>query len=455
MDLKELSSVWSVKIVKGIIKTSGKGRGESLPGKIARKLDKNILRDLSELSNTIVITGTNGKTTTSNLISAILEQGHLPVINNKNGNNLINGITQVYAENAYELRKSPEKEWAVIECDEATIVPLLKEVHPVIIVINNFFRDQLDRYGEIDILINKMHEAVAETDARLILNADDPFVARFSDLQNQKVYFGISKDAYNFEKTNMKESLYCPNCGTKLTYETMFYSQLGYFRCDNCGFRRQMPKYEISNIERNNKGFHFQIADKGQDGEALTSDFQLNLFGVHNLYNALSAVSVARELDLSDQTIDEGLRNFKLNNGRMSIYHYRGSDLVVNLIKNPAGADVAIEEINHDLNDKSVVLFLNDLTADGNDVSWIWDADFEKLTRSEISHFLCSGRRAWDMANRLKYAGINPDKIKVIPDIEKAVDFSLDHFAKTYYLPNYTALNLVNNHLLSRAAQEK
>lgn len=455
MDLKELSSVWSVKIVKGLIKTSGRGRGESLPGKIARKLDKNILRDLSGLSNTIVVTGTNGKTTTSNLISSILEHGHLPVINNKNGNNLINGITQVFAENAYELRKSPKKEWAVIECDEATIVLLLKEVHPVMIVINNFFRDQLDRYGEIDILINKMHEAVAGTDARLILNADDPFVARFADLPNPKVYFGVNKDAYHFEKTNMKESLYCPDCGTKLTYETMFYSQLGYYRCENCGFSRHMPKYEISKVERNNKGFYFQVADKGPGGDTLTSDYQLSLFGVHNLYNALSAVSVARELNVSDKAIGEGLGHFKLDNGRMSIYHYRGSDLVVNLIKNPAGADVAIEEINHDQHAKSVVLFLNDLTADGNDVSWIWDADFEKLAKTNIPHFLCSGRRAWDMANRLKYAGIEPDTIKVIPDIEKAVDFSLDHFRKTYYLPNYTALNLVNTHLLGRAAKEK
>ncbi|TGA96867.1 DUF1727 domain-containing protein [Sporolactobacillus shoreae] len=461
MRVNELFSIWSVKLIKRIIRATGKGRGESMPGKLARILDGDILRNLAKRTNTIIITGTNGKTTTSNLISAILGRGGLPVINNTSGNNLINGITQIYVEKAQELKKSRTKEWAVIECDEATIVPLLKEVHPVVIVINNFFRDQLDRYGEIDILINKMHEAIAATDARLILNTDDPFVARFSDLKNKKIYFGISKNAYHFEKTSVRESLYCPNCGSKLMYEAMFYSQLGYYTCEHCGFKRQIPDYEIKKIQRNNKGFLFQVTEKQQDEAGTgsspnerTSDYQLSLFGVHNLYNALSAVSVAKELNLPNEAIFGGLENYKLKNGRMTIYHYNGTDRIVNLIKNPASADVAIGEINYDPQNKSVVFFLNDLTADGNDVSWIWDVDFERLAQSSISNFLCSGRRAWEMANRLKYADIDPNKIKVVPEIGKAMDFSLVHFTKTYYLPNYTALNSVNNYLVNKSAKE-
>lgn len=461
MDLKEISSIWSVKMIKGLIKFSGRGKGESLPGKIARKLDKKILTDLSQFANTIIVTGTNGKTTTSNLISSILKQGNLFVINNSEGNNLINGITQVYTEHAYQLKKLAKTKWAVIECDEATVIPLLKEVHPVMIVINNFFRDQLDRYGEIDALINKMHAAIDKSDAKLILNTDDPFVARFSDLKNEKLYFGINKDAYNFENSNMKDSLYCPSCGRKLSYEHMFYGQLGYYKCDFCGFKREQPKYEIKKIERNDKGYNFKLKTRDESSnnsddtdEENDLDYQLSLFGVYNLYNALSALSVAKELNIADKAIYDGLNNFKLNNGRMTVYQYNGCDHIVNLIKNPSGADVAIEEINHDKKDKRIVLFLNDMAADGNDVSWIWDADFEKLTKTEVSHFLCGGRRAWDMANRLKYAGIDPAKIKVIPNIKKAVEFSLEYNEKTYYLPNYTALERVNKLLMSKVKKD-
>ncbi|MDD9149205.1 MurT ligase domain-containing protein [Sporolactobacillus sp. CQH2019] len=430
--------------VKKFIQLMHQGHGNTLSGELARMIDPRILKKLSSTMNVIAVTGTNGKTTTCNLISNIFKSGHIPSVHNSLGNNLMSGITTAFIDDAGLNGKMKDK-WAIVEVDEATMVPLLKEITPKIIVINNFFRDQLDRYGEIDLLIEKIYKAIEKVDAKLVLNADDPFVNRFSDLKNEKIYFGIGADAIHFEKNSMADSKYCPNCGRPLHYSQTFYGQLGYYSCE-CGFKRHDPKFEVENVRKAEHGYQLTINQ---------SDYILGLSGVHNIYNALAAFSVAQEIRIPIEAVREGLETYSVRNGRMTTYLFNHTRQVLNLVKNPAGYNITISEVNDDPQKKQIVLFLNDFAADGEDISWIWDVDFEKFRNEKVWQIICSGTRAYDLAIRLKYAEIGEEKVRIIPNLKKAIDQALESASLTYYLPNYTPLEHVRSYLELRTQSDQ
>lgn len=413
----------------------GKGGG-NIPGIVAKRIDPTILRTLSEqVENIVVITGTNGKTTTSNLLANILKEAGEEIIHNAEGNNLVSGIIAAFIvkANAAGKMKKPYK-YAVLEVDEGNVPLVVRQVKPKFVIVNNFFRDQLNRYGEIDTLVDKIKAAVKETDATLILNADDPFVMRIGLLENPQIYFGLKQHAYAFDQYSMNESKFCPTCGNELKYSYVHYGQLGYYAC-GCGFKRPDADYEVTKISDD-----MRFAVKGKD-------YQLGIGGTYNVYNAIGAIACAKEFGVGDEVIKTALKAYEASNGRMQEFKIGEATCLLNLAKNQVGADISISEMLRGDDEKQIVFFLNDLDHDSADISWIWDTDYERLAGSPIKRVICSGTRAADMALRIKYAGVDENKITVLSKVEEAIDEALTMSGRTFFNPTYTALSPVQKHL--------
>lgn len=413
--------------------------GSNIPGVVARKIDKNILKKLANKTDKIIfISGTNGKTTTSQIVGHIFKENGIRIVHNSEGSNMISGITTAFIDNE-SIISGKKADIAIIEIDEGSIERVTKEVQPDLMVFTNFFRDQLDRFGEIDTLVNKIGEVLKKTNAKLILNADDPFVSRLGRIGMKADYFGLGKEAFQFEQHNMIESTFCPECGEPLVYSYTHYGQLGHYHCD-CGFGRQTPKYEILNLEVN-KGLTFKT-DVGT--------FSLPILGSYNAINALAAISICLESGLSFEQIQTALNTFSVENGRMEWFESQNKQIVLNLAKNPAGVNVSLSESNYNDEKKQYLFVLNDQAYDGKDISWIWDADYEKINDSLTERVICSGLRAEDMALRIKYAGISEEKIMIIKDIEQAVEELTRYSTNGYVVPNYTALEQTRKSLVKR-----
>lgn len=408
--------------------------GNNIPGVVARKVDHNLLKNLaSQVEHIIFVTGTNGKTTVSNLLTSMLRADGKSVISNSAGDNLITGITATFVKEASWLGKV-KAEYAVIEVDELTTVRALKEITPKAIVVNNFFRDQMERIGEIDLLVDKIAQAIQPVNTKLVLNADDPFVTRLGELDKENIYYGLNRRAFEFVQFDVSESKFCPRCGTELVYDHVHYGQLGYYRCQ-CGFKRPQTTYEISKIHSN---LTFEMNK---------TKFAMRIAGYFNIYNALAAIAGAKVLGLSDKSIQAGLDSYRSENGRMQLLKHQGYNQIINLVKNPAGVNITLSEVLQSSNRNRVVIFLNDLQYDARDISWIYDSDFERLANSNVDEIICSGTRAYDIALRMKYAGVSEEKIIVKEKKEDAVDYALATPMETYFLPTYTALESVKKYI--------
>lgn len=415
------------KLTRTASKLVGK-RGTDLPGKVLRKLNGNVLTKLADNYDEIVfVTGTNGKTTTSNLIGHTLRSAGENFINNFEGANMLDGIISTFA-----IQGNNNTKLAVIEIDEGSIKKVMKYITPTKFVINNFFRDQIDRFGEIDTLIATIGEQLEGKKIQLILNSDDPFVTRLSKYGEDNIYFGIAKDAYQFSDFGISESKFCPSCGMELTYDHVHYSQLGFYKCSKCDFEHQDVKYEVTkatvepfiNMNINN-------------GKIL----ETKLAGDYNIYNLLAAYSLLKELGLSEDQIRKGLESYSPTNGRMqSIDLNNNSTVLLNLAKNPAGLNASLAIANSMKEEINYLLVLNDNGADGIDISWIWDTDFNILASQKINNIVCSGKRAKELALRLKYSEVKAN-VEVYEDVSEAVN-KLKSYTEKYSIaiPNYTAL---------------
>ena len=415
------------KLTRTASKLVGK-RGTDLPGKVLRKLNGNVLTKLADNYDEIVfVTGTNGKTTTSNLIGHTLRSAGEHFINNFEGANMLDGIISTFA-----IQGNNNTKLAVIEIDEGSIKKVMKYITPTKFVINNFFRDQIDRFGEIDTLIATIGEQLEGKKIQLILNSDDPFVTRLSKYGEDNIYFGIAKDAYQFSDFGISESKFCPNCGMELIYDHVHYSQLGFYKCSKCDFEHQDVKYEVTkatvepfiNMNINN-------------GKIL----ETKLAGDYNIYNLLAAYSLLKELGLSEDQIRKGLESYSPTNGRMqSIDLNNNSTVLLNLAKNPAGLNASLAIANSMKEEINYLLVLNDNGADGIDISWIWDTDFNILASQKINNIVCSGKRAKELALRLKYSEVKAN-VEVYEDVSEAVN-KLKSYTEKYSIaiPNYTAL---------------
>lgn len=421
--MRQWTAINMAKLARKASRATGR-KGTDLPGQVARKIDQNILRKLAgRVDEVVFVSGTNGKTTTSNLIGHTLKANHIEIIHNNEGANMAAGITS-----AFIVQSTPQTKIAIIEIDEGSIPRVLNEMTPTKMVFTNFFRDQMDRFGEIDIMVNGIISAIQNKGIQLLLNADDPFVTRLKIASDHVTYYGMKAHAYEFEQSTMNESRYCPNCGSLLNYSHIHYNQLGHYTC-HCGFKRETLQYEIASF----------TVDPFIEMTVNDTTFNMKIAGDFNAYNALAAYTVLRELGLNDASIRKGFETYTSDNGRMQYFEKGQKKALINLAKNPAGMNASIA-MGEKLDESKVyVLSLNDFAADGRDTSWIYDADFEKLNEQTIEAIIVTGSRAEELQLRLKLAEVTAPII-LEKDIHKATALTMDYNGFTVAIPNYTSL---------------
>lgn len=427
--MRFIFSLYIAKLIYFVMRTTKISDGTSIIGLIVRKLCPDFLVYANKYikEKKINITGTNGKTTTSGIITHLIKRSGKSVINNSMGANMLNGVVNTLALEIEPFRKT---DYSVIELDEANVELLYKKFDADYLLVTNLFRDQLDRYGELATTKKFIQKGIdLKPELTLVLNADDPLVASIEG--NKKIYYGVNSVTYadipQPEKSETEEAFSCP-CGKPLKYEKKFYAQQGHYYCE-CGYKRPEPKYSADvTLYKTHSVLNIN-----------NIEYLVPLVGLFNAYNALGALSLALELGIKD--IEKNLPSFKVAFGRSEVKYLNGKRTLIQLIKNPIGANEVLKTV--DLN-SDILIAINDNYADGRDVSWLWDADFDLLMKTK-NKITVSGTRARDMALRLKYAGVPADKIKIIPDLKKAVDY----IGKTAdnditILPTYTALLKLN-----------
>ncbi len=435
-----------------------KGKGSSLPGLVALRIYPDVLKALAGQvrRGTIMVTGTNGKTTTNNMIARIASGAGCAVVANREGANLITGVTTAFIKKATLFGKV-SCDYACLEVDEASFPAVCAHARPDIVVITNFFRDQLDRYGELDSTIKFIRSALEKLpSAKLVLNADDPLVAQLKapGREGAAVFYGFGERVRRPAGAGreVKEARFCPFCGFSLHYQYYQYGQLGNYRCTHCSFRR--PKADV-------EGVRIQV-EEGSSCLALFPGGKITLHlpvgGLYNLYNALAAFAAGLLIKAEPQEMSMLLQDYAPATGRMERYHYLGKPALLNLVKNPAGFNESLTVLLEAKNQLDVLIAINDNAADGRDISWLWDVDFEVLEDRHrlINFFVCTGQRAEEMGVRLKYAGVPLDKIVVEPRLKAAVDRVLCGPGQSaYLLATYTALWPVEKILAGRCQKER
>ena len=431
-------ALWAGKTVAWLGRARGT-RGSTLPGRVALRICPGFLRLAARRVRlgVVMVTGTNGKTTTNNMMAGVLAQAGYRIIANREGANLIWGVAASFVAGAGFWGRI-RADFALLEVDEASLPVVVGHVVPDLLVVTNFFRDQLDRYGELDRTVELVKRAIGKHPrTRLVLNADDPLVAQLAGEERQTLFFGLGESVRLEATAQTRESRFCPVCGRELTYLFYHYSQLGNYRCQGCGFARPAAAVEGQAVQG---GDHLSFTVRWPGG---LTPVVLDLPGYYNVYNALAAFSVGVALGLPEKAMVDGLARFQPAIGRMERFSHRGRPVYLNLVKNPTGFNESLAAMFTASGSRDVFMAINDNDADGRDISWLWDVDFEALGRdpSSFLSFICAGIRAADMALRLKYAGVPVELIRVAPDLRQGIETALAGSGATVYLfSTYTAL---------------
>ncbi len=389
------------------------GGGSSLPGKITTKIDPNVLKDLGENYDVIIVSGTNGKTLTTALIVQVLKEKYSEVLTNKSGSNMIQGIVSTFLE--AKNPKKGEKGIAVLEVDEANVKPIVEQIKPKMFVLTNIFRDQLDRYGEIYTTYQKILDGIKlAPDALVLSNGDEP-IFNSKELPNPQVFYGFADQPadQNIKADPNTDGVLCPICQHILHYHYIIYANLGDYFCPNCGYHRPNLAFKVTEVaERTPISSKFSI-----DNQA----YEIGIGGTYNIYNALAAYSVGRELGISAEKIKHAFESNKRIFGRQEEIKVGDKDVTIILVKNPVGTNQVIDLLSTEKEPFSFVALLNANYADGIDTSWIWDGEFERLPHMNIKQFETGGQRYKDITFRLKVAGVPADKHQIQSDLEKVV----------------------------------
>ncbi|MEI7646635.1 MAG: MurT ligase domain-containing protein [Chloroflexales bacterium] len=445
------------KIVGQLSRRLGAGGGTTLPGSLARRLVPSILRDLSAglPHGAVLISGTNGKTTTSRMLSEILKDSGERVLHNRAGANLIAGLTATALADA-DWAGRPRASIGLFETDEAALPQAVAETCPRLVLIHNLFRDQLDRYGEVDTVATAWRTALATLppDATLVLNADDPAVADLGrDLAARVVYYGLD-DARHAAGAgaHIADSQFCRRCGTRYIFSLAFYAHIGHYHCPACGHSRPAPDIRLVRLDlQGTVGSRLYLTYPGG-----AMEIDLPLPGLYNALNGLAASAAALSLAVSSTIIRSALEQFSAAFGRIERVSAGsgGPPMLIALIKNPVGATETVRMLVGDGTAPQTIhllIAINDRLADGTDVSWLWDAEFEAL--ADAASVTVSGTRAADMAVRLKYAGLPENRIHVLPALPAAVDAALATLPAgltLFILPTYTAMLELRENLAAR-----
>ena len=406
------------------------GRGGSLPGSIALKIDDKILNKLEFTGPIILVTGTNGKTSTANMIADLLSYAGYKVISNRKGDNLKAGITTTLLTNA-SLSGRVNATACVLEVDELNVSHILLNIPVTCFVVNNFFRDQLDRAREMEQLIESIEKVLPDYRGDLILNGNDPNVVRLSlkAKHSHCYYFGMDMNAYSMQNTNeASEGKFCPECGSKLVYDYYQYSHIGKFHCSQCDFKTPDMDVILNHVNLNNQSF-----------ECDNILYRQPYMGMYSMYNCAAVLMVAKYLNISDQEVKKVFSNAPQPAGRNERFEKNNQICILNLVKNPTGANEVMKVIETDDTDKTICIVLNDNEQDGTDVSWIYDTFFEKIMNEHTKSIICTGCRGYDMALRIYYGGYKGN-ITVVDTIEKAIQTSFSTNLKVYAIATYTAL---------------
>ncbi|MGL5616845.1 MAG: MurT ligase domain-containing protein [Sarcina sp.] len=434
------------KITQFLSKHLFKG-GSNFPGKVALKLDKNILKKVAANYNVILVTGTNGKTTTTSMIYNVLKENGFDVITNSTGANMYPGIVSSFIEN-YKFSGNKNR-YAVIEVDEANVKFVTEHITPQIITITNLFRDQLDRYGEVYTTLSKILEGVVKVpETTLLLNGDESLLGNL-DVPNKKIYFGFEKSPNKDTKIDVNaDSKFCKFCKSPYEYNFITFNHLGDFYCPNCGYKRCDLTYKVNDI--------VELTPDGSVVKLNNGLFTITQSGLYNIYNALCAYSIAKEFNISDEIIEKSFTSQSSSFGRQEVIQIDDKELKIILVKNPAGYNQALETLCLNSKSFSAAFMLNDNYADGRDVSWIWDVKFEKLATMDMNNVFISGIRAYDMAVRLKIAGIDPSKFLIETEYENLVNaMKKSSEDKIYVLATYTAMINFRKYLHSQGYIKK
>ncbi len=434
--MKNFFIILAMKILNLILKICHKNGGNFL-GKIAFDWNPEIFKYFKVNCPVIAVSATNGKTMTNNCIGYTLKTAGKKVVSNVEGNNMETGILSTILKNC-TLTGKIKADYLVFEVDESYIPVVFKDFRLDTLVILNFFRDQLDRNGEVESLILRINEFLKTYTGNLILNNDDPNVVRLGQANpsNSNIYY-FSVDKYKFATEKIKEAgegKFCPFCKTRLEYEYYQYSHVGKFKCPNCNFGDNEIYKLATNVDLKNRCFDI-------DGNT----YKINGNSIYLIYNYTAVYTVCSLYDISNDVVKKAFSTFALNNGRLEEITIHGVPTIINLAKNPTGSNVSLRILNEDDSQKELLFVLNDNIADGFDVSWIWDINFNNL--NNVSRVVTSGTRAYDIAIRIKTSGFHAEKIEPYLNLEDAVKALYKTDVKKYVIANYTSLQPTRHEL--------
>ena len=434
--MKNFFIILSMKILNMILKICHKNGGNFL-GKIAYDWNPEIFKYFKVNCPVIAVSATKGKTMTNNCIGYTLKTAGKKIVSNVEGNNMETGIISTILKNC-TLTGKIKADYLVFEVDESYIPIVFKDFRLDTLVILNFFRDQLDRNGEVESLILRINEFLKTYNGNLILNNDDPNVARLgqANSSNKNIYY-FSVDKYQFATEQIKEAgegKFCPFCKTKLEYEYYQYSHVGKFKCPNCNFGDNEIYKLATNVDLKNRCFDIE-----------GNTYKINGNSIYLIYNYTAVYSVCSLYSISNDVVKKAFSTFALNNGRLEEIKINNVQTIINLAKNPTGSNVSLRILNEDDSEKELLFVLNDNIADGFDVSWIWDINFNNL--NNVSRIITSGTRAYDIAIRIKTSGFPTEKIEPYLNLADAVKALYKTDVKKYVIANYTSLQPTRHEL--------
>lgn len=432
MKLRRALAVLAAKITEKISVHVFHKQGVTWAGKIALQICPTILSELAQQvkKDIFMVCGTNGKTTTNNTLCAALEAEGFRVVCNHTGSNMLNGVVAAFVL-AADWKGNLQADYACLEVDEASTRRVVPHFKPNYMITTNLFRDQLDRYGEIDAIAQLFIEVMQSApDMKVIVNADDSLTSYIAmESGNQMIPYGINENVLDGKASKeMHEGRFCRRCGAPLTYEFHHYSQLGKYACSACDFTRPEVQFNATNIKVQDN-LSFTVGDR---------QIVANYKGFYNVYNLLAVYAALQSANIPCEHLDEVLINYNPGNGRMESFEIKGTKILLNLAKNPAGFNQNIAAVLQDKTEKDLIIQVNDKPQDGIDVSWLWDIDFEDLKDANIQSITVCGMRRHDLGLRLKYVDL---PAIVEENVEKAIQQYIDYgCGNLYVLVNFTPL---------------
>ncbi len=421
--------------VARLSRLAGRGGGTTLPGKLVWKIDPGAVDALARLlpGGIALVSATNGKTTTTAMASAILSPTRRLAWNNS-GANLASGV-------ASTLLLARDAELGLLEVDEFALPEVSRRTRPRVVCLGNLFRDQLDRYGELEHIAERWRAAVERLDrtTTTVVNADDPLVAALAEDRESTLRFGVDDPAHSRQGLqHASDSKYCVRCGHPYRYDAVYVGHLGAYRCESCGHARPALDVAAREIESHGlDGVSFTLETPG-----VSARLRLAVPGLYNVYNALAAGAVGLALGAPLDEVVAGLERFRAAFGRFERFAVGDRTVLLLLVKNPAGANEALRTLAEGEVPPAIVVALNDRIADGRDVSWIWDVDFEPLL-ARASTIVAAGERAAELALRFTYGGVARDRLEIVPELDEALERGLELTpagGELVVLPTYTAM---------------